>query len=149
MWAETFSSLGAVPTTIQWAEVYSALEQGVVDAAEAPLSTIYTSRLHETARYLTLTSHFVGITGAQMSERIWQTLTPEQQRILTEEYERQGLIYSQGVVDSVADFRNRLSAEGVTVIEVDPSPFATASRATFDRFPDWTPGLFERVRRYF
>jgi len=149
MWVETFGSLGAVPTAIAWAEVYSALEQGVVDAAEAPLSTIFTSKLQETAKNLTLTSHFVGIVGAEMSQKIWETLTKEQQTILVEEFEKQGHIYSKGVIDSVEDFKNKLKAEGVTIIEVDTAPFAEASKATFTKFPEWTAGLYERVRASF
>ena len=68
MWVETFKSMGAVPTPLQWSEVYSGLSQGVVDAAEAPLSTLYGSKLFEVKKVVTLTGHFKAVTGVGIGE---------------------------------------------------------------------------------
>lgn len=146
MWAETMKAMGAVPTTLQWSEVYSGLEQGVVEAAEAPLSTIYTSKLQEAAKNVSLTGHFTGIIGLEMSQQIWDSLSDEHKTILTEEVAKQGEKYSAGVIADEESWKQKLIDEGVTVHEVDRAPFAEAAKAAYDKFPEWTPGLYETVQ---
>lgn len=145
MWAETMMALGASPTTIQWSEVYSALEQGVVDAAEAPLATIYTSMLQEAAQNIALTGHFTGIIGLQMSQSVWDSMSQNQQQILMECIEEEGKIYSQSVMDSEQEWRAKLEEEGVVFTEVDREPFKEATAAVYTKFPEWSDGLYETV----
>lgn len=146
MWTATMNALGAAPTTIQWSEVFSALDQGVVDAAEAPLSTIYTSNLQEAAKYITLTGHFTGIIGLEMSQKVWDSLSENQQNILEECIAEQGKIYSEGVIASEQEWRAKLEEDGVTFIEVDRTPFKEACASVYtDAFPEWSDGLYETV----
>ena len=58
MWIETFKAMGARPTTVQWSEVYNALQQNVVAGAEAPLGSLWGSKLHETRKVISMTGHF-------------------------------------------------------------------------------------------
>ena len=82
MWVETFKSMGAVPTPLQWAEVYQGLSQGVVDAAEAPLSTLLGSKLYEVKKVITLTGHFKAVIGLAIGEHFFQSLPKDIQQIL-------------------------------------------------------------------
>jgi hypothetical protein len=85
MWKETIQAMGGAPTPLEWAEVYTGLAQKVVDAAEAPLSTLLGSRLYEVAKVITLTAHFKAITGMVIGEKFFQGLPPNVQKILEEE----------------------------------------------------------------
>lgn len=145
MWTATMESLGAAPTTIQWSEVYSALDQGVVDAAEAPLATIYTSKLQEAAKNIAMTGHFTGIIGLEMSQQVWDSMSENQQNILAECIEEEGKIYSEGVIASEQEWREKLEAEGVTFTDVDRAPFKDACTSVYTKFPEWSDGLYERV----
>lgn len=145
MWTATMESLGAAPTTIQWSEVYSALDQGVVDAAEAPLATIYTSKLQEAAKCIATTGHFTGMIGLQMSQQVWESMSENQQNILMECIEEQGRIYSEGVVASEQEWREKLEAEGVVFTDVDRAPFKEACASVYTKFPEWTDGLYDRI----
>ncbi len=147
MWTATMEALGAAPTTIQWSEVYSALDQGVVDAAEAPLATIYTSKLQEAAKYISTTGHFTGIIGLEMSQKVWDSMSENQRTILAECIAEEGRIYSQRVIASDQEWREKLEAEGVTFIDVDREPFRAACEAVYTRFPEWSEGLYERIQR--
>lgn len=146
MWTATMEALGAAPTTIQWSEVYSALDQGVVDAAEAPLATIYSSKLQEAAKYISTTGHFTGIIGLQMSQKVWDSMTEEQQTALTECIEEEGKIYSENVLGSEQEYREKLEAEGVTFIDVDRAPFQELCQSVYTKFPEWSDGLLETVQ---
>ncbi len=146
MWTATMESLGAAPTTIQWNEVYSALDQGVVDAAEAPLATIYTSKLQEAAKYIATTGHFTGIIGLEMSQKVWDSMSENQQAVLTECVAEEGKIYSERVITDEQEWRKKLEAEGVTFIDVDREPFRTACEAVYTKFPEWSDGLYDKVK---
>ena len=146
MWVETMKAMGATPTALQWSEVYSGLEQGVVEAAEAPLSTLYTSKLYEAGKNIALTGHFYGLIGLEMSQKVWDSLSENQQTILVDEIHKQGAIYSQSVLDSEAGWREKLEAEGVTFYDVDNDAFAKKSASVYTKFPKWSAGLYEKVK---
>lgn len=145
MWVETMKALGATPTTLQWSEVYSGLEQGVVEAAEAPLSTIYTSKLHEAAKNISLTGHFYGIIGLEMAQSIWESLSKNQQTILEEEIQKQGEKYSAEVLAADGEWKKKLEDEGVTFYEVDNDAFAEKSKSAYNQFPEWSDNLYDTV----
>lgn len=75
-----FKAVGANPQMMPFSEVYSGLQQGVIDAAENPISNIFTKKFHEVQKYLTISNH--GYLGylVVMSEKFWNSLTPELQK---------------------------------------------------------------------
>lgn len=79
-----FEALGVAPTPVAFGEVFSALEQGVVDGAENNFSTYYTSKHYEAAPYITDTYH-LRVPGAfVMSLNEWNSLTDEQRAAIEE-----------------------------------------------------------------
>jgi len=78
----TFKALGALPTPIPWAELYSALQQGVVDAQENPVVNIYGNKLYEVQKYLSMTGHTYDPNVYFMNKRFFDSLSKENQTIL-------------------------------------------------------------------
>lgn len=146
VWTETFKALNTVGVTLEWAEVYGGLQQGVVDAAEAPLSTLFGSRLYEVADTITLTGHFNAITGMLIGESYWQTLPEDIQQILLEEFARGGEEMTQMTIDMQVEFRERLEAEGVTFVEPDLASYAEATSVFYTNFPGFPDGIFEDIQ---
>lgn len=146
VWTETFDAIDTVGVTLEWAEVYGGLQQGVVDAAEAPLSTLYGSRLYEVADTITLTGHFIAITGMVMGESYWQTLPEDIQDILLEEFARGGEEMSQMTIESQDEFRQLLEEEGVTFVEPDNAAYAEATSIFYSNFPGFPEGIFETIQ---
>lgn len=89
-WLKTFEPLGVIATTVEAAEVYSALSQGVVTAAESPLTGLRASGWQEVAKEITLTGHFNLFTGWVMSEAAFQQLSEGDRDILLEEFRKGG-----------------------------------------------------------
>jgi len=81
---DTFSKLGANPAAIDFAELYSALQQGVVDAQENPIDIIYTNKFYEVQKYLSITNHFFEFTGIYMNKGIFDKLPADLQQIVEE-----------------------------------------------------------------
>lgn len=77
-------ALGGNPAPIAWSEVYTSLQQGVVDGMENPPGLAYAMKFHEHQKYLTLDRHLFSIHAAMINEKVFQSLTPAQQAIVTE-----------------------------------------------------------------
>jgi TRAP-type C4-dicarboxylate transport system substrate-binding protein len=63
VWTGTIKAMGATPTPMPWGEVYSALQQNVIDAAEAQFPAIVGAKLDEVITHITKTGHINLITG--------------------------------------------------------------------------------------
>lgn len=81
---EQFKALGANPQVLPFSEVYSALQQGVVDGAENPVSNFYTQKMHEVQKYYTVSGH--GYLGYLVvtNKIFWNSLSPEHKKIVLE-----------------------------------------------------------------
>ena len=110
--------LGASPTVVAFGELYSALQTGVVDAAEQPIANYKSNAFPEVANNLILDGHTLGAIQVVITDEGWNKLTPEQQDIMMEagkvasEYCRQ---ISEEKENEVLD---QLKAEGCNVVEV-------------------------------
>lgn len=147
MWIETFKALGTSPTTLAWAEVYSGLSQGVVDAAEAPLGSLWGSKLYENKKVISMTGHFKAFVGMAMGRTYWETLPEDVQQILLEEAKNAGDFLTDLTISSQEEFKKKFEAEGVTFVEdIDFAALQKATEAAYQAFPDWTPGLHDRIK---
>lgn len=77
-------ALGASPTPIAWGEVYMALQQGVVDGQENPVSVIQVAKFNEVQKYLTLDGHVYSIPPILMNDKFFSSLSPDVQKIITD-----------------------------------------------------------------
>lgn len=132
VWVETVKAMGATPTPMPYAEVYSALEQKVIDSVEAQLPAGYGSKLFEVTKHLTKTGHINLITGLVTSASWFDSLSPEQQTILREEALKAGDTASYGTRDALAKIEEDLKAAGMTVAEIDVTPFREATAGVYD-----------------
>ena len=74
--------LGAHAAPISWSELYTALQQGVVDGQENPLAIIEQGKLYEVQKHMILDGHTLGVLPISISETFFQSLSAEQQRIV-------------------------------------------------------------------
>ena len=111
--------LGANPTVVAFGELYSALQTGVVDAAEQPIANYKSNAFPEVAPYMILDGHTLGAIQVIITDEAWNKLSEEQQNILVEagkaasEYNRS---ISEEKENAVLE---ELKADGVNIIEVD------------------------------
>lgn len=82
IYIDAFSALGTNPVPMAFAEVYSALEQKVVDGQENPLAIIEVNKFQEVQKYLTLSRHIYNPQSLLVSKKSWDKLTKEEQDII-------------------------------------------------------------------
>ena len=133
VWQATIKAMGAVPTALAWAEVYPGIQQKVIDGAEAQYPAIDGARLYEVIKYITETGHFQLITPLVCSESWFQKLPKNYQRILLEEALKAGDYASQKTMDSIDGIKKKLRDEGVTINDVDITPFKKNCDAVYDQ----------------
>ena len=117
-------AMGADPTPMAMTELYMALSQGVVDGQENPVSVIMANKFDETQGVMSLTNHKVESVYVMINAEKWDSLSAEQQRIITESFiearEINNNAVNQGEIDGIAAFE----AEGKTVVkDVDVKAF--------------------------
>ncbi|MBY6121912.1 TRAP transporter substrate-binding protein DctP [Mameliella alba] len=82
VWIETIRAMGPEPTPIAWGEVYSALQLGTIDAAEAQPTVIKGAKLYEVIKHVTKTGHIQLVTALVISADSWSELSDEHKAIL-------------------------------------------------------------------
>jgi tripartite ATP-independent transporter DctP family solute receptor len=146
MWIETFKAMGARPTTVQWSEVYNALSQNVVQGAEAPLGSLWGSKLHETRKYISLTGHFTAFVMWPINAAYFNKLPKDIQQVLVEEGKKAGDEMTRLTLASGDDYAAKFKAAGVTIVsDVDTAAFQSSTAGVYAAFPKWTPGLRDTV----
>lgn len=110
--------LGASPTVVAFNELYSALQTGVVDAAEQPIANYKSNAFQEVAPYLILDGHTLGAVQVIITDEAWDSLTEEQQGWITEAGEYASNFCHEISQQAEDDVLNELKDAGVNVIEV-------------------------------
>ncbi|MEX0959741.1 MAG: TRAP transporter substrate-binding protein [Burkholderiales bacterium] len=112
--------LGAVPQVMAFSEVYTALQQGVVDGTENPLSNLYTQKMHEVQAHLTLSAHGYLVYALVVNRQFWDSL-PEDVRAQLERAMRETTAYQREIAaQENRDALEAVRASGRTQIYVLP-----------------------------
>lgn len=133
VWMETIRAMGATPTPMGWSEVYTALQQKVIDAAEAQDPATYGSRLYEVVKYITKTGHINLITGIVTSAAWFDKLPKDFQTILREESLKAGDEASHATEASLLEYEKMMKAKGVEIDEINVAPFRKATEVVYDK----------------
>jgi len=119
----TINALGGSATPISFGELYTALQQGVVDAAENNIPTFFQSKHYEACKYLVLDGHSAPSDVLLISTHRWKKLSLQQQQWLEQAVE-ESVEYQRKLWGEVIEQNlNTLRAAGVTIIYPDKSPF--------------------------
>lgn len=132
VWTGTVAAMGATPTPMPWGEVYSALSSKVIDAAEAQFPAIVGAKLDEVITHITKTGHINLITGVVTSAAWFDTLPPDLQVILRDEAQKAGDLASRETEASLAGIEKDLIAKGISIREIDVTPFRDATAKVYD-----------------
>ena len=143
-------ALGCSPVVTNWNETYTALSQGMVDCAEAPLGTLYSSSLQEVTGYLTMTGHLVSCGGIVMNEKIFASMPEEYQQIILDASWNAGEAFGQHSLGLEEEYISKFEEAGIEIIRIDDATlqgFIDKASAMYSDptlgFPD---GLFEQIQ---
>ncbi|RXT04798.1 DctP family TRAP transporter solute-binding subunit [Ammoniphilus sp. CFH 90114] len=110
-------ALGSTPTPIPFGELYTAMEQKVVDGQENPLAQIATNKFNEVQKYLTLNSHTYDPAVFLMSKLAYDQLPADLQEAVREAAKEAGDYQRQLAQESEGNFLEQLKASGMSIEE--------------------------------
>lgn len=131
---DIMQSLGAEAQQIKFAELYVALQQGVVDGQENPLMNIHASKLYEVQKFISLTGHKYEMTPFLMSKRSWERLPEPDRKILQEAAAEATQLQRRMSVEVDEKLLAELKSKGVQVSTVDKAGFVKATEAIDDKW---------------
>lgn len=144
---DTISALGANPTPIDYAELYSALQTGVVDGAENPPASYFSNKFYEVAPYYVRDGHTYSPSVVLASEITWNNLSEKDREIimkagkLTEEYNK------NAIVEADQKAYENLKEEGVKITELeDPEKWEAAMDEVYEEHGSEYLELIEEVK---
>ena len=131
---EIMQALGAEAQQIKFAELYVALQQGVVDGQENPLVNFHASKLYEVQKNLALTNHQFQMTPFLMSKRSWDKLSDADKKAVQEAAVEATALQRKLSQESEDKLLADLKAKGVQVTTVDKVAFAKATAPVTDKW---------------
>jgi len=114
----TFETLGANPTPMNFGEVYSALQQGVIDGQENPLAIITSQRFYEVQKYLSTTAHVFAVYMPVISKPFFEGLSAEHQKLVRESMAAARSYQAELVAAEDTAQLEEIRAAGVEVLEL-------------------------------
>jgi TRAP-type transport system periplasmic protein len=131
---DIMKALGAESQQIKFAELYVALQQGVVDGQENPLVNIHASKLYEVQKHLALTNHQFQMTPFLMSKRTWDKLSDADKKAVQEAAVEATALQRKLSQDADDSLLADLKAKGVQVTTPNKADFAKATADVDDKW---------------
>ena len=126
LFIDMFSALGASPTVIAYGEIYTALQNKVIDALEMDISAIYMEKHYEVAKYLTLTHHFTWPGICLVNENAWNSLSAEDQALFQQ-------AAAETLEENIA-YVAKVEAETLTLLEEAGVEITDMTDAMYEEF---------------
>lgn len=150
--AGTIRAMGATPVPISWGEVYTALSQRVADGVENAIDELFTARLHEVQKYLSLTQHIYVAVPIIINDRFYQGLSPDLQGIIAAAAKESVLWRREALKTSEENSLAAMKRAGIQVVTTPRvEEFAERAKAVWKEFEDGktlTSDLFNRIRQF-
>ena len=140
------SGLGAAATTVSFGELYSALQTGVVDAAEQPITNYLSNSFQEVAPYLLKDGHTLGTIELIATDSCFAKLSDEQKAMVQEAADYAMQVCKESVAVKQEEAEKTLIEKGATIIEVeDKTPWQEATKAVLDANIAGMEDIYEQI----
>lgn len=136
-----FDALGAAPAPLAFSELPTALQSGVFDGQENPLTNIYSSKIHEITPHITLTAHKYESTPVVAGMVWWSSLSPEKQECALQATAEAGKLQRELSLEQDETLPAKMKKEGVIFHEADREAYVEATQSVYDKYAGQFPEL--------
>lgn len=147
-WLFLGEALGATPTPLAFGEVYLGLKTGTIDAQDNPLPTVKSAKFYEVTKQITLTGHLVDSLFISVSNKLWNSLNPEQKLQLRNAAVAAAKYNNDNRIADEKQLVEFFKQQGLSVTTPDVNAFRKAVQTTYlqsDYAKTWPQGLLERI----
>lgn len=133
---DAFTALGMDPTPMAWSEVFTALQQGVIDGQENPIAVIYSNKVYEAQEHLAITNHVYSPAMILFSKTVFEGLDPAYQTALLEAAQEAAAFERSACEDSEADQIAEMEAAGMKVTYPGTAEFQAAMAPVYEKYAE-------------
>lgn len=147
-WQFLGTAIGANPTPMAYAEVYTGLQTGAIDGQDNPLPNVENMKFYEVMKQIVLTSHLVGFDLLVISKASWDAMSPEQQQAFQAAADVAIDFSQQEHLAREAELVERFKSAGLDVYEPDLDAFRAFAQQKYlesDLAKDWPEGVVDRI----
>lgn len=147
-WQLLGEAMGANPTPVAFAELYTALQSGAVDGQDNPLPTSRTMKFHEVTKQFVLTSHLVGYDVFSVSTKVWDAMTPDQQKKFQVAADKAIAASTAKHLAQEKEMVDYFKSQGLEVYSPDVNAFRANAQKKYlesSLSKDWPKGMLERI----
>jgi TRAP-type C4-dicarboxylate transport system substrate-binding protein len=149
---QVFAAMGALPGPLSIAELYGALRQGVYDAQENPISTIYGNRFYEVQKTINLTGHVWSYWVVSASETFLNSLSAAQRKLFMDTLQSEGIAWlNKEVPTREARLMKEMEASGKTkAVKANVAAFQKVAAPIVRKFAaeNCRPGLLDDIAKH-
>lgn len=148
---QVFQGFGAIPTPIAFAEMYQALESGIVDGADVPLDTILSQKLFEVSKFVNLIAWSFAAPGPILvSDQVWSSLSADDQAALVAAIKEGSNLVTDAFTNGEEEVKQQLLDAGMTIsTPTDLPAWEAAAAAAIPTLADSWGGdvsLYQKIR---
>jgi TRAP-type C4-dicarboxylate transport system substrate-binding protein len=124
-----WKAYGAKPTSMDWGEIYTSLQTGVISAIDNPILDMYDEKFHEAVKYLNMTNNLYNMISYQSSTAFWSTLSDKEKKVFEAAVKVASKKSAAEVDRRLGKVIAELESKGIEVIKTDTSGFKKAVQA--------------------
>jgi len=147
-WQLLGRSIGANPTPMAYAEVYTGLQTGAIDGQDNPLPNVQNMKFYEVMSQIVLTAHLVAFDVLSMNQKSWNAMSPAQQKSFQAAVDK-ALAWSAGEhLKREAELADDFKKKGLDVYTPDIPAFRLNAQKIYlasDEAKAWAPGILEKI----
>ncbi|MDY0289263.1 MAG: TRAP transporter substrate-binding protein [Sphaerochaeta sp.] len=144
---ENMAALGCNPVSIAFTELYSALQTGIVDGAEQPLSGFFNNQFQEVAKYMVLDGHELSPNIVLFSEITWKRLSAEDQKLVIDSFAESVQFFNQLSDSDDTVLMQKILAAGVEVSNpANPAEWRKSVQSVYDKYGTQYSKTIEQIK---
>ena len=147
-WQFLGQSLGANPTPMAYAEVYTGLQSGAIDGQDNPLPNVQNMKFYEVSSQIVLTSHLVGFDLLCVTDRVWKAMSPQKQAAFQSAADAAMDWSAKQHLDKEKELVDFFKKQGLEVYIPDVAAFRDFAQKKYlasDLAKSWKPGMIEKI----
>jgi TRAP-type transport system periplasmic protein len=147
-WQFLGQSLGANPTPMAYAEVYTGLQTGAIDGQDNPLPNVQNMKFYEVMSQIALTSHLVGFDVLAVSNKVWDSLSPEKKAAFQAAADKAIEWSTQEHLKQEAQLATFFKEKGLEVYTPDLKAFREFAQKKYlasDLAKSWPAGMVDKI----
>ena len=136
LWTSMFKAFDSAPASINFSEVYSALQTKVVEGQENPLAIIQSGKLYEVQKYLSMTNHMWDGFWFLANAKNWNSLPKEVQTVIQKHFNDHAIKEREDIANLNATLQKDLVEKGLQIVDANPASFR-AKLASAGFYKEW------------